>query len=381
MKRLIIFLSFTFIFASAAAAQPEQIASVAHFVHKINSTHLGEERTVIVRVPFAYRGSSTAKFPVVYMLDAHPPQNAMMVGIIEQQAWGGMMPEMIVVGIQNTNRTRDLTPTKTGVPGSGGGAKFLDFVEHEVIPLVDKNYRTEPFRIFAGHSYGGLTAVYALATRPDMFNAYIAASPLMHWDDELPVKLFEKAFKERKEWNKTLFAGLGDEPGYIDSFNKFRDLLKKAGPKGFEYELEHFKDENHGSVVLPAYYAGLRKVFAGWVPPARGSFADLEDHYKKLTARFGYKIDIPEETMNRIGYQFLANGRTAEAIEAFRRNTASYPESANTYDSLAEAYEKSGDLKRAAENYEKAYKMAEKHGETRLAATAKANFDRVSKKN
>lgn len=377
----ILFLSLLLIFGLSFTVfgQTTQIASVVHTQHKINSQILGEERTILVRVPANYVGRDE-KFPVVYMLDAHPPQNAMMAGIIEQQFWGGMMPEMIIVGIQNTNRTRDLTPTKTERAGSGGGDKFLDFIEKEVFPTVEKNYRTQPFRVFAGHSLGGLFVVYSSLVRPDLFNAYIAASPVLHWDNDFLIKRAEDVFKQNKDWKKTMFVSIGDEPDYVRGFNLFQDLLKKMKPKNFEYEFRQFKDENHASSVLPAYYAGFRKIFAGWTPPQAGNFSDLESHYKKLSARFGYEIKIPEELVNQIGYQLLRADRVQEAIEVFRKNVENYPKSANVYDSLAEAFEKNGQLKQAAEYYEKAYKRAETNGETQLAQSAKANFERISQR-
>jgi uncharacterized protein len=380
-NKLLLCVIFTLCFSVFAFAQTAQIASVVHTQHKINSQVLGEERTILVRVPANYERTDE-RFPVVYMTDAHPPQNAMMAGIIEQQAWSGQMPEMILVGIQNTNRSRDLTPTDDGKGGQvGGGAKFLQFIETEVIPLIEKNYRTQPFRIFAGHSLGGLFAVYTFVSRPDLFNAYIAASPVLGYDDNFVIKRADELFKQTKDLRKTtMFLGIGDEPEYIKGFNSFQDLLKKSKPKNFEYEFREFKDENHGSVVLPVYYAGLRKIFAGWIPPSNGAILDLENHYKKLSERFGYKIVIPEATMNQIGYQFLRAKNYAEAIEAFKKNIENHPNAANCYDSLADAYEKSGALKSAKENYEKAYKMAETHGETQLAQTAKANFERISAK-
>lgn len=381
MKRKLFFsLSFILIFNLSALAQTDRVASVVHFLHKINSNILGEERTILVRVPANY-GQTNEKFPVVYMLDAHAPQNSMMVGIVEQQAWGGQMPEMIVVGIQNTNRSRDLTPTDDGKGGRvGGGEKFMQFIEQEVIPLVEKNYRTQPFRIFAGHSLGGLTVVYSFVSRPDLFNAYIAASPVLGYDNNYVIKRAEELFKQKKDWKKTMFIGLGDEPQYQKGFDSFRDLLKKANPKGFEYEFREFKEDNHGSVVLPAYYEGLRKIFAGWNPPQTGSIAELENHYKKLSERFGYKILIPENMLNQIGYQFLQANQLVEAIDVFRKNAENNPNSPNVYDSLAEAYEKNGQLKQAKENYEKAYKLAEAQGDTRLATISKASFERVSSK-
>ncbi len=120
-------------------------------------------------------------------------------------------------------------------------------------------------------------------------------------------------------------------------------------------------------------------IFEGWEPQANGSMSDLENHYKKLSKRFGYQISIPEATLNRVGYQLLNSNQPQEAISAFRKNVENYPNSANVYDSLGDAYEKNGQKKLAAENYEKAYQMAEAKGDTQLAITAKANFERVSK--
>lgn len=376
-----LFFSFVLIFCFSVflRAQNQQVASVVHTQYKIDSQILNEERTVLVRVPANYERTGE-KFPVLYMLDAHPPQNAMTAGIIEQQVWGGFMPEMIVVGIQNTNRTRDMTPTKTERANSGGGENFMKFIEQEVIPLVEKNYRTQPFRIFAGHSLGGLTAIYAFVTRPDLFNAYIAASPVLHWDNKYVIKHAEELFKQKREFNKTLFVTVGDEPDYVDGFNSFQDLLKKAKPKNLEFEFRQFKDENHASSVLPAYYYGLRKIFAGWQPPVSGSISDLENHYKKLSKRFGYEINIPEDLLNLAGYQMLNAGKLTEAIEIFRKNAANYPNSSNVYDSLGEAFEKNGQMKQAAENYEKAYNLAKAQTDEQRAEIYKKNLDRVSEK-
>lgn len=366
-------------FGVSAFAQQPQIASVYHDIHKINSKILNEERSVWVRVPLDY-GRTQEKYPVIYMLDGHTPQPEMLTGIVEQQVWGQMMPQMIIVSIQNTNRTRDMTPTKTERANSGGGEEFLKFIESEVVPLVEKNYRTQPYRIFAGHSLGGLTVVYAFATRPEFFNAYIAASPVLHWDDNFVIKETEKLFDKENKIDRTMFLALGDEPNYEDGWEKFQKLLKDKKPKNFEYEFKQFKDENHASVVLRAYYWGLRKVFEDWQPPQNGTIADLERHYEKLSKRFGYDIYIPEDLLNRAGYQMLNAKKYSDAIRIFKLNVKNYPGSANVYDSLGEAYEKSGQLKKAKENYEKAYKLATEQGDERLAPLFKANLDRVSER-
>lgn len=359
-------------------AEVQQAASVIHDMHVIKSRVLNEERTILVHVPGNYAKSNEG-FPVVYMLDAHTPYNSMMSGILEQQAWAGQIPEMILVGIQNINRTRDFTPTKTENPNSGGSDRFLEFIEKEVIPLVEEKYRTRPFRVFAGHSLGGLLAFYTFISRPDMFNAYIAVSPVLHWDNNFVVKRAEEVFKQRKEYKKTLFFALGDEPEYVNAFNSLKNLMKKVNPKSFEYEFIQLIEETHGSVVLPGYYQGLRKIFIGWLPKT-GNVAELESHYKGLSERFGYQINVPENFLNQIGYQLLGEKKLEEAIGVFKKSCLLYPNSPNVYHSLAEALEKNGQLKQARENYEKSYKMAEAQGNLQLAQIAKISYERVNAK-
>jgi uncharacterized protein len=378
-KRYVLLSLLMVLFASKAASGQSVHASVVHNVHTIQSKILGEDRTVLVRLPAGY-ARGTRKFPVAYMLDAHAPQNAMMVGLLDQQAWSDKMPEMILVGIQNTNRLRDMTPTRTERADSGGGDKFLQFIETEVIPLIEKTYRTQPFRLIAGHSLAGLAVVNCLVSRPDLFNAYIAASPVLHWDNDYVIKQAQTAFQKTPDLRKTLVVALGNEPEYLKGFNEFKDLVTKRGPKKLEVSFHQFGEENHGSVVLPAYLAGLRKIFKSWEPPATTAIAELEKHYKDLSGRLNYSIQIPEAVLNRIGYLHLRAGQDAAALEAFRKNIELYPASANVYDSLAEALEKIGKLKEAGETYEKAYRMAEAAGEAELARSAKANHERITAK-
>jgi len=378
IRFLLLALSTLCVFLVNASAQIQQVASVIHDVHKIQSKSVNEERVLLVHLPANYLNSDK-KYPVIYMLDGHYPQPGMMSAILDQQAWGYQIPEMILVSIQNTNRSRDLTPTDDGQGGRvGGGSNFLDFIEKEAMPLIEKNYRTQPYRIFAGHSLGGLTVVYALASRPDLFNAYIAASPVLHYDKNFVIKETEKLFEKKSDLSKTMFLGLGNEPEYKNGWNKFKKLLKDSKPKEFEYEFREFPDDNHASVVMPVYYAGLRMIFDGWIPKQNGSIPDLERHYKNLSKKYGYEILIPEATLNQIGYQLLRGGKTQEAIKVFKTNSENYPNSQNVYDSLGEAYEKWGSKKNAKENYQKAFNLATKSGDQRAVDIFKKNLARVS---
>jgi predicted alpha/beta superfamily hydrolase len=165
--------------AGAAFAQGPQIPTVSTLT--IKSTVLGEDRRILVRTPGGYETNKVA-YPVMYMTDgdAHMTHTS---GSIDFLARNGRMSEAIIVGIPNTDRTRDLSPSKpsntgaTGAPQTptaGGANNFLKFIETELIPEIEKRYRVTPYRILEGHSLGGLFAVHAMVSKPDLFNSYIA---------------------------------------------------------------------------------------------------------------------------------------------------------------------------------------------------------------
>ncbi len=386
-----VFAFLVFISSSAPAQVPPGVTAL-----KINSAVLGEERTILVRVPPGYE-TNKLRYPVLYMTDGNA-HIAHTSSTVEFLARNGRMSELIVVGITNTDRTRDLSPTHVTTtvaggnsalqfPTSGGADKFLKFIETELIPDIEKRYRVQPYRILAGHSLGGLFAVHAMVSRPELFHSYVAVSPALQWDNQVAVKRAEDFFKARKEWQGTLFMSLGHEPGPIeDGFYQLKQVLEKNQTKGFEWDAQVLDDEDHGSVVLRSHYLGMRKVFTGWQVPrdpetggVAGDFKSVEEHYQKLSQKFRFTISAPEVLINQLGYQSLFAGRSDEAIAIFKTNVERYPDSANVYDSLAEAYERGGQLELAAPLYEKAQTLGQQNQDPNLAIY-KANFERVSEK-
>lgn len=355
-----------FILASSLSAQQQagQPAAV-----QIPSKVLGETRTVLIRTPASYRTTSRP-YPVLYLTDGDR-QLEHTAAVADYLVREGRVPEMIIVGITNTDRTRDLTPTNVRemaqdgrvlrFPTSGGADRFLAFIETELIPHVEKNYRTQPFRLFAGHSFGGLFALHALFTRPALFHGVIAASPALVWDDHYVLRKAEEWAKANRTSNATLVFTVGNEGAELDrEFDALQELLKTKAPRGLAWQALRLGDEDHGSVVLPTHYAGLRKVFEPFrfpITPAddpKTLYARAAAHFDKASARAGFKVLIPETTVNLIGYRLLQTGRVKEAIDVFRKNVDAYPQSANVYDSLAEGYETAGDLALAKENYARA---------------------------
>src|SRR6201991_2996149 len=374
------------IISSVAIAQPG-IGTVKRLT--IKSAVLGEERLVLVRTPVGYE-TNKVSYPVLYMSDgdSHINHTSSSIEFLTQN---GRMSDLIVVGVTNTDRTRDLTPVKSTTknaagelqfPTSGGADNFLKFFETELIPEIEKQYRVQPYRIFAGHSFGGLFAIHAMITKPGLFNSYVAVSPSLQWENGEELKRAEAFLKNQKELKVTLFASIGDEPGAIgESFDKFKDALAKSNIKGFVWQAERLGDEDHGSVVLRSHYIGLRKVYEGWQAPQdlQSGLKGADAHYKKLSDKFGYSIPVPEGLINQMGYQLLFENKPEEAIAIFKTNVERYPGSANVYDSLAEAYEQGGRIDLAEPLYDKARTLGEQNNDPN-AALFKANYERAHAK-
>jgi predicted alpha/beta superfamily hydrolase len=348
---------------------------------------LGESRRILVRTPANY-STTNLRYPVLYITDGDPYMGH-TVNSVDYLARYNRISELIVVAITHTDRTHDLTPTRVDAdsPTSGGADKLLEFLEEELIPEIGKRYRVQPYRILAGHSFGGLFTLHTMFSRPELFNAYIAASPSLRWDNELLVKRAAEFFKSRKQFAATLALSTSgvERDTNVTAFEKFMTLLRQAQIKDFAWDLKTLPDEDHGSMVMLSYYYGLRKIFEGWQGPATAETSDpVEDlkayelHFLRLSQRFGYTIPASEMLINAVGYRLLAAGKIAEAISAFKSNVTNYPESANAYDSLGEAYEKNGQIDLALPVYEKAESLGRQTKDANLA-TFQQHVDRARK--
>jgi uncharacterized protein len=358
--------------------------------HRIRSKLLGQEREIIVRTPVGY-DDHDAPYPVLYLTDGEA-QLPLLSETVRFLARNGRMPELIIVGITHVDRTKELTPTRGSLPGvplpletSGGADAFLGFVEKELIPFVEQRYRSAPFRILAGHSFGGLFALHTLTARPELFQARIAVSPTFNWDGELPLQRVKALLEKRPELATTLVYTIGDEGRELaDGFRRFGELVAGAGPR-FRAKGFHLPGEDHGTVVFDSHYRALREIFDGWQMPVdegaigpKGGVAAVEAHYRGVSERLGMLVAPPEPALNLAGYQLLQERKLDEAIATFRRGAEIYPGSPNAHDSLGEALEKKGELQAALASYRKAVTLGEKRKDPLLPAF-RANQDRAER--
>lgn len=339
-----------------------------------------------MQLPRTYT-ASRQRYPVIVFTDAES-NFGFTATTIDYLARAGRIPEAIVVGITNNDRTRDLTPTRADLERhatSGGAPRFITFIETELLPEIDRRYRTTPYRVFMGHSLGGLLALDALFTRPKLFDALIAISPSLTWDDRWSFKQATALIESKKLLSNTLVVTMANEgEAPRREFDALSTLLGTHPVPGLEFFPLAFDDEDHGSTVMPAEYAALKAVFASWrfVVDARANPLTLmraaELHYERLSQRAGVAMPIPEGTINVIGYRLLATNHVTEAVDVFKRNTVLYPASPNVWDSLGEAYETAGNAAAAKESYAKAVKLATKSKSADLPIY-RQHFDRVAK--
>jgi predicted alpha/beta superfamily hydrolase len=301
--------------------------------------------TTLLSLPASYpRGVQS--YPVLYLTDAqwnfeHTRATAAFL------ARNVIIPEMIIVGVTNPDRTHDLYATRADFkhngrtipfPNSGNANRFLEFFEKELIPWTETTYRTAPLRILAGHSAGGNFALHAMRVKPALFQAVMAASPWLAWDDHKELKELVPFLASDKVLARTFFFTYADEgPEMKADIDALTSALRSRKDTSLRWDSATYPNESHDSMVIKSYYDALRMIFAGWSYPRdpqtnflKGSLDDVKAHYRRLGERLGFALLPPEAIVNELGYQRLRMNNLDAALAAFQFNTELNPQSALT---------------------------------------------------
>jgi predicted alpha/beta superfamily hydrolase len=244
---------------SAASAQsPFCIGKVL----TLQSSVLGEERTINVALPPGYQDGDTTRYPVIFLLDGSANEDFIHVAGALQFAtmdWIAWQRPSILVGIANVDRKRDFTyPTtiakdKEQFPSTGGSAAFIEFLAKELIPFVDVHFHTGADRMLIGQSLGGLLAAEILVKKPALFNRYLIASPSLWWDDGSLLKQPAAPGKSPEQ----VFIAVGKE-GHrmVADARKLRSWARqhRTAKVGFE----HLRNFDHANILHRAVMDGFR---------------------------------------------------------------------------------------------------------------------------
>lgn len=240
----------------------------------IQSGALGETRRINVYLPPGYADSAGARLPVLYMPDGGIAEDFLHVaGLVQVSVGNGTMRPFILVGIENTERRRDMTgPTRSEedrkiAPRVGGSAAFRAFIRRELMPQVGARYRTTGETAIVGESLAGLFVVETLLVEPDLFDTYIAFDPSLWWNDQGLVNGAAEALRRLPKRPKTLYLASSSEEMTPGTMQRFADVLSRTAPTELRWHHEKMPEERHATIYHPAALRAFRAVLA---PAASG---------------------------------------------------------------------------------------------------------------
>ncbi len=325
-------------------------------LRKLHSDILKEDRPLSVRAPSDY-GRSRLSYPVIYLLygdhtEGYFAETVFSLGSLEG---GAEIPEFILVGVHNTDRYGNLLPVKSD--GSPGGADtFMDFLEKELFPFVEAEYRTKPYRLLIGPQAGATFGLYALARRPSLFNALILENPF--WSHEECRKAIKNGLREYAAAPpravRSVFISTFDRSGFQDHSETTKavvDFLREFEPvKPAELRVWRRHLEAPTFVPLLDLTKPLRTIFSGFAPPPErplDSLADIQAYYREAGQRFGFEVDPPAFFLAVKSDDFSRAGRMTATREVLEYSLSLRPEDTNAAFRLANLFLGGWDLDEA----------------------------------
>ncbi|NHZ32703.1 alpha/beta hydrolase [Massilia rubra] len=260
---------------AASSAQPAAPTLQSH-TFLLTSTVLSEMRRINVFAPAGHGGMEGAPLPVLYMPDGGQAEDFPHVAqTVQTLVAAGRMPPVLLVGIENTERRRDLTgPTtvendKKIAVRVGGSAAFRQFIRSELMPYIASHYRVTADKGIVGESLAGLFIVETLLVEPDLFDRYVAISPSLWWNDEALVRTADASVKALPARHKKIFLTSADEDNIVPGTARLAASLLAHAPAGVSLSFRPMPKERHDTIYRASEALALETVYG----PAGGSGA------------------------------------------------------------------------------------------------------------
>lgn len=263
MKKLLFALFFV---VAGVSAQTEPLTIGEK--QTLHSEILNEDRLLNVYLPQGY--DKAKSYPVIYLLDGSMNEDFLHVtGLVQFFNLQMKMPEAIVIGIANIDRKRDFTfhtdlpDLKKDYPTTGHSDVFLEFVEKELQPFVEKTYRVSDQKFLIGQSLGGLVACEILLKKPQLFTHYLIVSPSLWWDNESLLKKAPTLLDKEKLSGKYVFVAVGKQEHKMmqKEAAQFSKLLQEAKIKSLKVDFLSMENENHATILHRSLYEGFLKLY------------------------------------------------------------------------------------------------------------------------
>ncbi|MDB4951325.1 MAG: putative esterase [Gemmatimonadetes bacterium] len=262
--------------AAAAVAAMDGTAAAQetmppHQTFTIESHALAETRRINVYTPPGYDPAGATRFPVLYMPDGGVEEDFPHVAAtVDAAIRAGEMRPMLVVGIENTERRRDMTgPTQVAndrkiAPHVGGSAAFRRFIARELMPQVRRRYRVTRETAIVGESLAGLFIVETFFLQPRLFDTYVAFSPSLWWNGGELVQKAEARLRSHPNLRNTLYMSSADEEDIVREATHLAEILRAHAPPGLHWRYHPRPDEHHNTI----YHAEENPVLRSLFPPA-----------------------------------------------------------------------------------------------------------------
>ena len=256
--------------ATAASGQgrPEVAPLVIGETFTIDSELLHEARRINVYLPPGYAESPDVRFPVLYMPDGGMQEDFLHVaGLVQVSVGSGTMRPFVLVGIENTERRRDMTGPTTReedrkiAPRVGGSAPFRRFIRTELMPRVKARYRTTDETAVVGESLAGLFVVETFLLEPDLFDSYLAFDPSLWWNGERLVTEAAERLRARPPGRKALFLASSSEPQIATLTERLASVLKSHAGTELQWHYLPMPEETHATIYHPAALRAFRTLF------------------------------------------------------------------------------------------------------------------------
>lgn len=228
---------------------------------------LNEDRTLNIYLPEGF--DKTKSYPVIYLLDGSANEDFLhIVGLVQFYKMQFNMPDFLVVGIANVDRKRDFTfhtdleDLKKDYPTTGHSAKFMEFIEKELQPFVNKTYKTTETKYIIGQSLGGLLATEILLKKPALFTHYLIVSPSLWWDNESLLKEANNLLEKQKMMKSYVYiaVGLQEDKIMVREAKELASILKKS-KKGLKIDYLPLENENHATILHQSISEAFKKLF------------------------------------------------------------------------------------------------------------------------
>lgn len=353
--------------------------------HVIESKLLKEERTYWVNLPAAYHDPNFGpeKYPVIYVLDGKSnffPIAGLVDFMSGRESVNFQIPEAIVVGIDTSDRMRVLTPTaadrspdgkvpaKTMQDTSGDGGLFFDFLTQELFPLIESEYRTLPYRVYVGHSLGGLTSTYTLLNHPGVFDGYLAIDPSLWWNrgkmvNESPQNLSSLGTDKIQRYYLS-HVDSESESSMGNIIHQFGFSLAANAPRNLKWKLDAIPHTDHSSIPLLSWYNGLQFVFHGYDLSHYGMMQDpdsIEPHFEALAKNTGLKMNPPQTIFWILAHYLTTANRypnAEKALKVINLGLKYHPKSSYLHEKLGAAYELNKEPQKALSAYQEALRLS-----------------------